>query len=243
MTEIEYLKKYLHEEDNLEEAIKRLKNGEPVQYIVGDVDFYGNIFKVNKNVLIPRPETEELVEKTNNIIKKYFSKRDLEILDIGTGSGCIAISLKKLFPNSKVSAVDISKEALEVAIENANLNAAEVKFYQSNIFSNVKNKFDIIISNPPYIREDEKIMDIVKNNEPHLALYAPNKGLYFYDQILKNAKYFLNEDYLIAFEIGQEQANDIKIMANKYLPNSNVVISKDLQKLDRYVFITNKSIS
>lgn len=243
MTEIEYLKKYLHEGDNLEEAIKRLKNGEPVQYIVGDVDFYGNIFKVNKNVLIPRPETEELVEKTNNIIKKYFSKRDLEILDIGTGSGCIAISLKKLFPNSKVSAVDISKEALEVAIENANLNAAEVKFYQSNIFSNVKNKFDIIISNPPYIREDEKIMDIVKNNEPHLALYAPNKGLYFYDQILKNAKYFLKEDYLIAFEIGQEQANDIKIMANKYLPNSNVVISKDLQKLDRYVFITNKSIS
>lgn len=240
MNELEYLKKYLHEEDNLEEAIKRLENGEPVQYIVGDVDFYGNIIKVNKNVLIPRRETEELVEKTVNYIKKYINKQSVDILDIGTGSGCIPISIAKLVPNSNVSAVDISPETLEVAKENAKINNVDINFIQSDLFANVNQKFDCIISNPPYIRRDEEIMDIVKNNEPHLALYADDEGLYFYKEIIKSASKFLNEKFVIGFEIGEEQGNDIVNIAKNEFPNAKVILEKDLQHLDRFVFIINE---
>lgn len=240
MNELDYLKKYLHPEDSLEEAIKRLENGEPVQYIVGDVNFYGNIIKVNKNVLIPRRETEELVEKTIELINKYFFKENIKILDIGTGSGCIPITLKKHFPKDIITAVDISQEALEVAIDNAKENNVDINFIQSDLFKNVKDKYHCIISNPPYIKEDEEIMDIVKNNEPHLALYAPNNGLYFYEEILKEANNYLNEKFIIAFEIGETQGEDIKKMAGKYFPNSIISVEKDLQHLERFVFIVNE---
>lgn len=240
MNELEYLKKYLPKDKNLKKAIERLNNGEPVQYIVGDVDFYGNIIKVNNKVLIPRRETEELVEKTINLINNYFPNQKLSILDIGTGSGCIPITLKKCFPNFAISAVDISTDALEVAEENALGNKVDIKFYQSNIFSNVTKKFDCIISNPPYIRENEEIMDIVKNNEPHLALYAPNNGLYFYEEILKNAKNYLNEKFIIAFEIGEEQGKDILNISQKYFPRAKTYLEKDLQHFDRFVFIINE---
>lgn len=166
MTELEYLKKYY--KGNIDEAKKRLNNGEPVQYIVGDVDFYGNILKVDKRVLIPRPETEELVEKTLKIINNEFNN-NISIIDLGTGSGCIPITLKKQLPQSDVSAVDISLDALEVARENALLNKVDINFIHSDMLNSVKGKFDIIISNPPYIRYDEEIMDIVKNNEPHIG--------------------------------------------------------------------------
>lgn len=237
MTELEYLKKYLHPEDNLEEAIKRLEHGEPLQYIIGDTEFYGSIFKVNKNVLIPRPETEELVEKTLEIINKYYPNKTLNILDIGTGSGCIPITLKKHLPNAQVSAVDISKEALSVARENAELNNAEVKFIESDIFSNINDKYDVIISNPPYIREDEPIMDIVKNNEPHLALYAKDNGLYFYEEITKSSHNYLNDKFIIAYEIGEEQGNSVIEIAQKYFPNAKVKLEKDMRHFDRFVFI------
>ena len=240
MNELEYLKKYLHQEDDLEEAIKRLENGEPVQYIVGDVDFYGNIIKVNKNVLIPRRETEELVEKTMEFINKLFPKKEISILDIGTGSGCIPITLKKYFPNCIVKAVDISQEALNVAIENSKSNNVEIEFIKSDIFENVTGKYNCIISNPPYIKEDEEIMEIVKNNEPHLALYAPNEGLYFYEEILKNAKKYLEDKFIIAFEIGETQGNDILNIAGKYFPQSKIILEKDLQHLDRFVFVINE---
>ena len=240
MNELEYLKKYIHPEDNLEEAIKRLEDGEPVQYIVGDVDFYGNIIKVNKNVLIPRRETEELVEKTMEYIKKLFSDQDINILDIGTGSGCIPITLKKYFPKSSVSAVDISKEALDVAVDNSQINNVNINFIHSNLFENVSGKYHCIISNPPYIKEDEEIMDIVKNNEPHLALYAPNNGLFFYEEILKKANQYLEEKFIIAFEIGETQGQDILNIAGKYFPRSKVVLEKDLQHLDRFIFIVNE---
>ena len=238
MNELEYLKKYLHKEDNLDEAIKRLNNGEPVQYIVGDVNFYGNIIKVNKNVLIPRRETEELVEKTQELIKNLFDK-DISILDIGTGSGCIPITLKKIFPKSNITAIDISNKALEVAKNNALLNNVDINYIQSDIFSNINNKYDCIISNPPYLKEDDYIMDIVKNNEPHIALYADNNGLYFYEEILKNANKYLNNKYLIAFEIGETQGEDIIKIAKKYFPNATIKLEKDLQKLDRFIFIMN----
>ncbi len=237
MTEEEYLKKYLHEEDNLEEALERLHNGEPVQYIVGDTNFYGNIIKVNKDVLIPRPETEELVEKTYNLIIDNFSNQQLDILDIGTGSGCIPITLKKLLPTANLTGVDISKKALKVAEDNKINNNVLITFLESDVFTNVKEKYDVIISNPPYIREDEKIMDIVKNNEPHLALYAKDNGLYFYKKILSEAKDYLKEKYIIAFEIGEEQGKDIVSIAKEYFPNSKVLLEKDLRHFDRFVFI------
>lgn len=235
MTDIEYLKKYFN--GSLDEAIKRLNNGEAIQYIVGSTDFYGNIIKVNKNVLIPRFETEELTFRTINYIKKYF-KENVHILEIGTGSGCISIALKKNL-DSNVTAVDISNDALEIAKQNAFENNTEIAFLQSDLFSNVNGKFDVIISNPPYISYDEEIMDVVKNNEPHLALYAPDNGLFFYKEILKQASSYLKKRFLIAFEIGYKQADDIKKEALKYFKTCKISVEKDLQGKDRYIFIFN----
>ena len=240
MNELEYLKKYLHKEDNLDEAIKRLENGEPVQYIVGDVNFYGNIIKVNKNVLIPRRETEELVEKTWEYLKEIFSDHNAKILDIGTGSGCIPITLKKLFPKSSITACDISKEALDVAIENAKNNNTEINFIESDIFKNIEDKYDCIISNPPYIREDEEIMEVVKNNEPHIALYAKDDGLYFYKKVISQASKYLNEKFIISFEIGEEQGKEVIEIAKKHFPNAEIILKKDLQHLDRFIFIISR---
>ena len=233
---LEYLKKYLSTAD-LESGIQKLKKGISPQYIVGNVDFYGNIFEVNSNVLIPRFETELLVEKTICYIKKRFQNvRNLSILDIGTGSGCIGITLKKEL-SCEVVASDISDKALEVARRNAISNRVDVDFVQSDIFSNISGQFDVIISNPPYIREDEKIEDIVKNNEPHLALYAKENGLYFYRKILENIKNYLNDRFIIAFEIGEFQGEDVKNMAYLYLDNIDVFVEKDYSGRDRFVFI------
>ena len=232
MTDIEYLKKYY--EGNINDAIKRLENGEPVQYIVGNVDFYDTNILVDKRVLIPRFETEELVYKT---VEKIKNKNYHKALDIGTGSGCIDISLKK-HTNFDITAIDISADALALAKENALRNNQSINFIESDIYSNVKEKYDLIISNPPYIRYDEEIDEIVKNNEPHLALYSSNNGLNHYDMILKDAKKYLNEHYLIAFEIGYLQGEDIKNMAQKYLDDDiSVSIEKDMQGKDRFVFI------
>ena len=234
MTDIEYLKKYY--KGDINEAIKRLEAGEPVQYIVGSVNFYGYDLDVNKNVLIPRFETEELVDNTIKFIKSKFDKVD--ILDIGTGSGAIAISLKKE-TNSNVTATDISTDALEVAKLNAKKNNCVINFVNTNIYDGIKDKFDVVISNPPYIREDEEIEDIVRNNEPNIALYAKDNGLYFYENILKGINTILKEKYLIAFEIGEKQFNDIKLIKEKYLPQANIELKKDMQGRDRMVFITN----
>ena len=234
--DIEYLKKYYKGDINA--AIKRLNMGEPVQYIVGDVDFYGNIIKVNKNVLIPRRETEELVEK---ILKRIQVFDNPVIADIGTGSGAIAITLAKKL-NTLVYASDISLKALEVAKENIATNKVDVTFFEGDMLKPyIKNniKLDVIVSNPPYIKKDEKIEDIVKNNEPHLALYAKNNGLEFYDSILKNASYVLKDKYLIAFEIGMDQGKNIEALAKKYLSNSIVEIEKDLSGKDRFIFVYN----
>lgn len=209
----------------------------PVQYIVGNVNFYGYTYKVNKNVLIPRFETEELVENTIKLIKERL-KENVKILDIGTGSGCIGITLKKELPSSSVVISDISKKALKVA--RYNKKDLCIKVIHSNLFSNIKEKYDVIISNPPYIRYDEKIMDIVKNNEPHIALYADNNGLYCYEEILKNCKNYLNDNFIIAFEIGEKQKEDIIKIANKYLDNIDVICKKDMQERDRMIFIMNK---
>ena len=237
MTDIEYLKKYLPS-DELEEGIKKLKKGIPVQYVVGNVDFYGYKINVNKNVLIPRFETEQLVSITIDYINKMFDKK-INILDIGTGSGCISIALKKKL-NADVTAIDISDEALEVAINNAKENDCEINFIKSDLFNNVHDKYDVIISNPPYISYDEEIMDIVKNNEPHIALYAEDNGLYFYEQIISKCSSYLKEKSIIAFEIGYTQASAISKIAKIYFPTSKIIVEKDLQGKDRFLFIINK---
>ncbi len=231
MTDIEYLKKYY--DGPLEEALKELEKEKPVQYIVGNVDFFGINLKVNENVLIPRFETEELVDKVINY-SKIFNKK-LKVVDIGTGSGAIAITLKKKL-NAELTATDISNEALEVAKENALINNVQIDFKLGNLLEPLDEKYDILVSNPPYIAYDEEIMEIVKNNEPHLALYAANNGLYCYEEILKNVKNYLNEKALIAFEIGEKQGEALKELSLKYL-GVEAKIEKDLQGRDRFAFI------
>ena len=233
------LLKYLKDKD-LDTALKELESGIPVQYIVGNTNFYGYDFKVNRNTLIPRFETELLVEKTYNYIKKYFNKDNIKILDIGTGSGCIAITLNKLLNSCDITGIDISSEALEVAKENNISNNTNVKFIESDIFSNVSDKYDVIISNPPYISYDDiEVMDIVKNNEPHLALYAKDNGLYFYDKIIKDSSKYLNDKFIMAFEIGYKQGKDITKIVNKYYKDINMSVEKDYSGRDRFVFIWN----
>ena len=233
---IEYLKKYLKDK-TLDEGIELLNKGIPVQYIVGNVDFYGYNFKVNENVLIPRFETEELVEKTIKYINKYFNKK-VDILDLGTGSGCIAITLKKEL-DCNVDAVDISPKALEIAKLNAKNNNVDITFYEGDMLSPINKKYDVIISNPPYIAYNEEIMEIVKNNEPHTALYAEDNGLKYYKDIISNANKYLKEKSIIAFEIGEKQGKLILEYAKKYFKDSIITVEKDMQNRDRFVFIIN----
>lgn len=235
MNNVEYLKKYY--QGDITSALERLEQGEPIQYIVGNVDFYHSNFKITKDVLIPRFETEELVDKTINYIKMYL-KEPLNIVDLGTGSGCIAISIKKEI-DCNMDAVDISKQALKIARMNAKENNVDINFYCGSFLEPLNKKYDVIISNPPYISYDEEIMDVVKNNEPALALYADNNGLACYEEILKNISKYLNDKSIIAFEIGYKQGDSIKALAQNYLPNARISIEKDLQGKDRFIFIFN----
>jgi release factor glutamine methyltransferase len=230
MTDIEYLKTYY--KGNIDDAIKRLENGEPVQYIVGNVDFYGINLKVNSNVLIPRFETEELVSKVIEYSKEFNNPT---IVDIGTGSGAIAITLKKKITCNMI-ATDISSEALEVARDNASKNKVDIDFKLGNLLEPIDGKIDILVSNPPYIAYDEEIMEIVKNNEPHIALYASNNGLYYYEEMLKEVKKYLKDKYLIAFEIGEKQGEEIKKLSLKYLEKEAEIL-KDMQGRDRFAII------
>ena len=232
-----YLYKYLDNLDEYGNAIDKLIEGKPVQYIVGNVDFYGLNIKVNENVLIPRFETEELVDKTIKYINNYFDNK-LDIVDIGTGSGAIAITLKSNL-DCNMDAVDISKEALGVAKENARRLNTEINFYLGDLLEPLNKKYDVIISNPPYIAYDEEIEEIVKNNEPHLALYAENDGLKCYENILSNASNYLKEKNIIAFEIGYMQGDKIKEIALKYFTNTKVKVEKYMQGKDRFIFIFN----
>lgn len=223
---------------DIEHDYELLKDGYPIQYLIGYVDFYGYKINVNEDVLIPRYETEYLIEKVINVSKKMFNDK-INILDIGTGSGAISIVLKNEL-NSNVTACDISEKVLNTAINNAKINNSNINFIKSDIFSNVNSKFDIIISNPPYISSDEVIMDSVKKYEPNLALYASNDGLYFYEEILKDAKKYLNDKFIIAFEIGWWQGNFICDIAKRYFNDSIIRIEKDLTGRDRYIFIIHE---
>lgn len=223
--------------NNFDEIIKKIESGYPVQYLIGNVEFYNSIIKVNENVLIPRFETEVLVDKTINYAKKIFNKK-IKIIDLGTGSGCIAIALAKEL-DANVDALDISESALEVARDNAKKNNVEINFINQNMEDSLDNNYDIIISNPPYIPNDGFVEKIVKENEPNIALFAPNKGLYFYEEILKKHLNNLNKPGLIAFEIGDNQEEDLKIILNNY-NNIRYSFENDLQGFTRYLFIFNE---
>ena len=221
-------------------SLEALKENKPIQYVIGNVNFYGLKFIVNKNVLIPRFETEELVEQVVEYTKD-LNKDKIKILDLGCGSGEIGLTLKSILKDSEVTLTDISKDALEVANLNANNLNLDVTFIESDWFSNIKlEKYDIIVSNPPYIRTDEEIEEIVKNNEPSLALYGGVDGLDCYRKILANIKPYLNNKFLIAFEIGESQKEEIYDIVNKYLKDIEITCKKDLYGRNRMIFVRNK---
>ena len=235
---LNYLEKRIPEEkvEVLKREIKALEENTPLQYVLGNVNFYGNKFYVDERVLIPRFETEELVENTIKYINRFFTE-PVDIIDLGCGSGVIGLTLEKKVSTKTVDLVDISSSALEVARKNCgNLNS-NANIIQSDMFSAVNKKYDVIISNPPYIKTNEEIEDIVKENEPSIALYAGEDGLDCYKKILENIKEHIKEKCLIAFEIGMRQANDIQKLVNKYLPDSKTEVKKDMSGKDRMFFI------
>lgn len=222
----------------LEKQINLLKSGKPVQYIIGNVDFFGTNVIVNENVLIPRFETEELVEN----VYKYIIENNLlnaNVLDLCCGSGAIGLSLKNKIKTLNVTLSDISDGALEVTRKNSKLLGLDVNIVKSDLLKDINDKYDIIVSNPPYIMIDEEIEDIVKNNEPHLALYAGIDGLDCYRKILMNIEKNLNKNYLVAFEIGYSQKNEIFELIDTNLKKVTKECKKDLSNRDRMIFIKN----
>ena len=216
-------------------------NGRPIQYIKGVETFFGRDFKVNENVLIPRYETEELVENILYRIDDYFSGyKNITLCDVGTGSGAIAISLALEEPKLKVYATDISDLALTVAKENANNLKADVEFLVGDMLQPLieKNlKVDIFVSNPAYIAQEQEIEAVVKDNEPHVALFGGNDGLYFYRKIFEGVNELLNERALLAFEMGFDQRELMEEALQKYFPNDPYEIIKDINGKDRMLFI------
>lgn len=220
----------------LQNALINLRKNVPVQYIIGETEFYGLKFKVSPSVLIPRPETEELV---NWVVKTTPLNLPIKILDIGTGSGCIAISLAKLLPNSEITAIDISTNALEIAKENAVLNNVSIHFLEKNILETTElpQHYDIIISNPPYVRELEKneMHSNVLENEPHLALFVTDTNpLLFYDKIATLAYTHLNKQGSLYFEINQYLGDDM-IALLKQKGFQEIELRKDFYDVDRMV--------
>ena len=212
-----------------------IKNKEPIQYILGYAYFYNLKLKVNKDVLIPRPETEILVQKALDEINKNHYKN---VLDIGTGSGAIGIAIKKN-ADVLVTAVDISSGALNVAIENAKEYDLDIDFKLSDLFSSVYDKYDVIVSNPPYIDKSDinNIDEIVYLNEPHIALFSEDNGLYYYKEIINNLDNYLNKDGVAIMEIGYNQSEAINDYLNKQNKGYKIDVIKDYNNLDRVVVI------
>jgi release factor glutamine methyltransferase len=235
--------------------LKRLQKEEPIQYILGNTEFYGLPFKVNKNTLIPRPETEELVEwiikevtelQNNKVAKLDMDttstmneEKSISIIDIGTGTGCIPISLAKNLNNVKISAIDVSSEALIVAQQNATLNNVDISFLEMDILETkeLPQKYNLIVSNPPYVRKLEKveISNNVLENEPHLALFVEDDNpLIFYSKIADLAKIHLKKEGLLFFEINQYLGKETVAML-KHKGFNSIKLKKDLFGNDRMV--------
>ncbi|MFC4354116.1 peptide chain release factor N(5)-glutamine methyltransferase [Chryseomicrobium palamuruense] len=223
------------------EGIEAIGEGMPYQYIVGKAEFYGRHFFVTPATLIPRPETEELIEQVVARKKALFGQAPVNLADVGTGTGCIAVTLKLEMHEADVVAVDISGEALEVATKNAVNLGADVTFLQGDLTAPIEARsLDVFVSNPPYIAESEKVdmTDTVLAHEPHLALFAEDEGLYFYKRIIQRLPVVMKEKGLIAFEIGYLQGPAVARLLQDAFPEAVVDVVADLNGRDRMVFAT-----
>ena len=231
------LQKEVTEEEKqfVEEIYKKLAAHIPAQYIIGHAEFFGMELKVDERVLIPRPETEELVE----LILTENPEKNLKVLDIGTGSGAIALALAKNRPDWSVTATDISQDALDLATENAKRQDLNLSFIKSDCFSEISSKYDIIVSNPPYIsRADEVEVGLnVLHSEPHLALFADEDGLAIYRRIAEDSKDYLNDGGKIYLEIGYKQGQSVPALFKENFPEKRVRTLKDQFGQDRMVVV------
>jgi len=227
-------------EEKYEDGVKRLLNDEPMNYVLGYSYFYGYKMLVNKDVLIPRYETEELVGLILSKYDEFMSKKKIDVCDVGTGSGAIGIALKKEEVNMNVYASDISIEALEKAKENAKLNNADITYLCGSMLDPyIENniKVDILVSNPPYIKNDETLENSVKDYEPHVALFGGNDGLKFYREIFEKAHLILKENAMLFFEMGYDQKENLTALARKYFTDAYIEVFKDINGKDRMLMI------
>lgn len=226
--------------DKYESGVKRLIEGEPLNYVLGYSYFYGYRLKVDETVLIPRFETEELVGRVLSGYDEYFKDQKIDLADVGTGSGAIAIALKKEEDNLNVYASDISKEALEVAILNAQNNQADIRFFEGSMLKPlIENniKLDILVSNPPYIRNDEVVEHSVRDYEPNVALFGGDDGLKFYRMIFEDAHKVLKERSMMFFEMGYDQKENLTALAREFFPSADINVYKDINNKDRMLVI------
>lgn len=227
-----------NKENEYKAYIEEIIKGKPVQYITNNQEFMKLNFYVDENVLIPQPDTEILVEE---VLKNIKIKQNIEILDMCTGSGCIGISLAKNIENAKVTMLDISEKAIEIAKKNAIQNSVEnkVKLIKSDMFENVKEKFDIIVSNPPYIKTNIiQTLDKQVQNEPHIALDGGKDGLNFYKILIKEAPKFLKKEGKIFLEIGYDQKQEVENLAKQSKKYKKIETIKDLSQNDRVIILT-----
>ncbi len=225
----------------LNDAFHRIINHEPLEYIVGYRDFMERRFKVTKDTLIPREETSGIIEL---VLQLMDVNQSLNVIDIGTGTGILAITLKKMFPHFQVTASDISLEALEIAKFNASYHDVQIKFHVSDVLKDVKpsNKFDVIVSNPPYISDSEvEYMDqSVYLYEPKKALFADENGLAIIERIMNESQKYLNTSGILIIEFGFKQADYVEKMARKYYPNASINVHQDINQIKRFISIMNK---
>ena len=225
--------------NNLDAVLQKVDDNYPIQYLIGNVDFYGYDIEVNPCVLIPRFETESLIYKTLEYIKK-LDLREGSVLEVGTGSGCISIALKGEIDTLEITAIDISRKALLIARKNARRNNVDITFICKDLFKfDLINSYDILVSNPPYISPGDSVSDNTKF-EPFHAIYVEGNPLKYYDELLKISLKCLNKKNLIAFEIDENQGKNMLNLAKKYYPKGKIILDQDLAGKDRFLFIINE---
>lgn len=232
----------LNSEKDIDEKVERIIAGEPLQYVIGYAYFVNGRYKVTPSVFIPRQETEELaVSIMTRIVKMFGKDPKITIVDIGTGSGILAIYLKEYFPNARVIGIDISEEALEIARENASIHHVDIEFLQGNMLDPFKDKIDVIVSNPPYIGNKETVDEQTLKYEPHLALFATPKTKY-YEEILTHLDQ-MNDQYLIGFEIGEDMEDELTELLEKEYKGIGYSFKDDIYMKPRYLYIVkNKEL-
>lgn len=229
----------LKNEKVINNMVDRVANGEPLQYVIGYAYFVNGRYKVNKNVLIPRQETEELaVSAMTRIVKMFGKDPKITIVDVGTGSGILAIYLKEYFPHARVIGIDISTDALEIARENAAIHHVDVEFLEGNMLDQFKEKIDVIVSNPPYIGSPETVDEQTLKYEPHLALFASPKTKY-YEEILTHINQ-MNDEFLIAFEIGEDMKEELSNILEEKYPGLGYIFREDIYMKTRYLYIVRR---